>query len=167
MLQGSPINRVNIEDNWLGQLGIKREVFVAGKYKAEGVGGTGLTAEARVHITALIDGAYSRMIGDIAKGRGVTARDVRGGFGEGRLVDVDAAKEAGLIDRIGTLQDTVTRAATTRGPRALDTPPAATDQEPPLAAATSKERPAVPDNNDATIALAEYEQRLLALVKGN
>lgn len=151
----------------LQQLGVKREVFVAGKYKAEGVGGTGLTAEARTHITGLVEGAYGRMVGDIAKGRGCSASDVRKGFGEGRLLDVDQAKGEGLIDRVATLQDTIARAATSRqspGPRALDdTPPTATEQEPSLATATSKELRAVPDT---TTAFVEYEQRFLALAKG-
>jgi len=148
----------------LQQLGVKREVFVAGKYKAEGVGGTGLSDDARVHINGLIEGAYGRMVGDIAKGRGVTAAAVRKGFGEGRLLGVEQAKEAGLIDRIATMPETLTRAAqpSRSGARADDpTPPAVTDQDLPAAADTSQERRAVPDT-DAT-SLNDFEQRLLAL----
>ena len=152
----------------LAQLGVKREVFVAGKYKAEGVGGTGLSAEARTHITGLVEGAYGRMIGDIAKGRGVSASDVRKGYGEGRLLDVEQARACGLCDRIGTLQDTIARAATARHsssatPRAEDPPPSATGQELQPAAATPQEPRAV---SDPTTDLVQYEQRLLALAKG-
>jgi signal peptide peptidase SppA len=146
----------------LQQLGVKREVFVAGKYKAEGVGGTGLTDDARAHIGALIDGAYQRMVGDIAKGRGCSAADVRSGFGEGRLLNVEQAKDAGLIDRVGTLQDTLARASTARPPLPS---PAATDQDRPAAVDTSQEPRA---KDDATTAIAEYEQQLLSVgMKGH
>lgn len=146
----------------LDQLGIKREVFTAGKFKAEGVGGTGLTDEAREHIKSLIDGAYSRMIGDIAKGRGVSAADVRTGFGEGRVLGAEEAKAARLIDRIATLQETLARATQAAASQAggvrgtVDAPPAATDQEP--TSATSQEPRAVHDDD-----IVGFEQRVLAL----
>lgn len=150
----------------LAQLGIKREVIRAGKFKAEGVGGTGLTDDARAHFQHLIDGAYGRMVGDIAKGRGVTAAAVRSGYGEGRAIDADDAKACGLIDRIGSLQDTIERAMRARPPaasaRAEDPPPAATDQEPPARAATSQEPRAVPPDTSTT-ALLDFEHRLLGL----
>jgi signal peptide peptidase SppA len=145
----------------LARRGIKREVLRAGKYKAEGAGGQPLTPEARTAALTLIEGAYNRMTGDIAKGRGVTAADVRQGFGEGRVLDTDAARTAGLIDRVGTLQDTLARLAEparagfARG--SVDPPPVATDQEP--SPATSQEpRVAVFD-----AALIEFERRVLAL----
>lgn len=148
----------------LESLGIKREVFVAGKYKAEGVGGTGLTAEARVHIQELIDGAYNRFVGDVAKGRGVTPAAVRSGYGEGRALDAEAAKVAGLIDRIATLGETLARltAPTSIGGHAVtgEVSPATTPQEPPPA--TGQESPAAPPG-DATADLMTFEQRLLEL----
>lgn len=148
----------------LSSLGIKREVFSAGKYKAEGIGGTGLTDDARVHVQSLIDGAYNRFVGDVAKGRGVSAAAVRNGYGEGRALDAEHAKDEHLIDRIATLQDTIARyAGTTRevqGTRAeltSDPPPPATDQEP--SPATSQEPRAVP----IEASFVGYEQRLLVL----
>jgi signal peptide peptidase SppA len=146
----------------LEQLGVKRELFSAGKYKAEGAGGIGLSDDARAHLQQLIDGAYGRFVGDVAKGRHVTPAAVRNGFGEGRVLDVDAAKAAGLIDRIATLDDTlarVTRSARSRGAVAEDPPPA-TSQELPPAGATDQAPAAVP-HDPAFIAL---EQRVLALV---
>lgn len=154
----------------LEQLGITREVFAAGKYKAEGVGGTGLTADARAHITTLIDGAYGRFVGDVAKGRGVTPAAVRAGYGEGRALDAEAAKAAGLIDRIATLGETLARLTATAtttvviGKAAADTePPATTLQEPPPAA-TSQESPAAPPG-DVTAEAMAFEHQLLDLLK--
>jgi signal peptide peptidase SppA len=93
----------------LAGLGVKREVFSAGKYKAEGADGGPLSDDAKAHVQGLVDGAYGRMVGDIAKGRGIKPADVRSGYGEGRLLSADQALAAGLIDRIATLQETLDR----------------------------------------------------------
>jgi signal peptide peptidase SppA len=142
----------------LEQLGIKREVISAGKYKAEAVSGGALSDEARAHMQHLIDGAYNRMVGDIAKGRGVSAAAVRSGYGEGRVLNAEDALAAGLIDRIATLDDTlarVTQPATAGRVRvAAAAPPAITED-----AASSQESRALPV--DAT--LFEFERRVLAL----
>jgi len=131
----------------LEQLGIKRTVLSAGKYKAEGVGGFGLSAEASEHQQHLIDGAYGRFVGDVAKGRGVSTSAVRNGFGEGRAVDAEMAKELGLIDRIATLADTlarVTKPATAGARGDAEVPPTATRQE-PTASATRQGPSVAPD----------------------
>lgn len=140
----------------LGQLGIKREVFSAGKYKAEGQDGGPLSDDAKLHVQALVDGAYGRMVGDIAKGRGVKPADVRTGYGEGRTLSADQALAAGLIDRIATLQDTLARVtlptATAAGARAeADAPPVVTDSR--------SVAPLVVRDP----AFIEYERRALAL----
>jgi signal peptide peptidase SppA len=145
----------------LDKLGIKREVISAGKYKGEGAGGGPLTPEARAHVQDLIDGAYGRFVGDVAVGRGVKPAAVRAGFGEGRALGAEAALEAGLIDRIAPLEETlarVTKAPTGAGTRvAVVAPSVTTGQEPPIAA-TSQESRAVRDPS-----FVEYEQRVLAL----
>jgi signal peptide peptidase SppA len=146
----------------LARRGIQREVLSAGKYKAEGVGGGPLSAEARAHVQGLIDGAYGRFVGDVARGRHVTPAAVREGFGEGRVVDAEQALALGMIDRIGTLQDTLARVAspplgTSRA--AVHAASAVTDQErPPLAAAaTPPEQPRIV--RDA--AFITFERRVL------
>lgn len=123
----------------LGKLGVKREVFAAGKYKAEGADGGPLTDDAKAHIKGLVDTTYARMVTDIGNGRGVKAPVVRAGYGEGRCLDAEAALAAGMIDRIATLSDTLARVL--RPPARSDATTAAhaTDQEPPRAA-TSQER---------------------------
>jgi len=121
----------------LAKAGIKREVLSAGKFKAEGVDGGALTDEARAYRKGLIATAYKSFVDDVARGRGVAASEIRNGYGEGRTVNADDALAAGMIDRIGTLAETLAR----YGPRAAAPAPssAATDQELPLAAATSQE----------------------------
>jgi len=122
----------------LAAVGVKRELIAAGKYKAEGADGGPLSAEAHDHLRALVDTAYDLFVADVAKGRGVAASAVRGGYGEGRTVPAAEALALGLIDRIAPLSDTLTRL--TSGARSSLTAPAATGQEPrPMAAATPQE----------------------------
>lgn len=45
----------------------------------------------------------------MAKGRGVSIDDVRGGFGEGRVVGAQQAVKLGMADRVDTLEATVSR----------------------------------------------------------
>jgi signal peptide peptidase SppA len=149
----------------LEQLGIKREVISAGKYKGEGADGGPLSEEARAHVQGLIDGTYGRFVGDVAKGRGVKPSEIRNGFGQGRTLSAEAALEAGLIDRIATLDDTLARVSPSpksggalRATTFEETPPRHTDQEPPVAA-TSQDAGAGLDE------LIAFEQRVLALVR--
>ena len=140
----------------LDALGVKREVFSAGKYKAEGADGGALSADAKGHVQGLVDGAYGRMVGDIAKGRGIKPADVRSGYGEGRTLSAEQALSVGLIDRIATLQDTLARVlqptTVVGGTRAeADAPPVITDSR-------STASHVVRDP-----ALIEYERRALAL----
>jgi signal peptide peptidase SppA len=124
--------------------GIKREVIFAGKFKPDGVDDGPLSDEARAHIKALCESFYSYEVADIAKGRGVKESDIRNGFGEGRILTAADALALGMIDKIGTLADTLARVMTTapavgafaRHP-ALDSTAKATLQEP--ARATSQE----------------------------
>ncbi len=87
--------------------GVTKTVISAGKYKAEGNGP--LTEDARAAIQARVDEAYGVMVSDIARGRGVKAAEVQNGFGEGRVVSAQQAKDLGMIDRIATMDETVSR----------------------------------------------------------
>jgi signal peptide peptidase SppA len=127
----------------LEQLGIKREVIAAGKFKGEGVDGGALTDDARAHRQSIVDGYYGKFVGDVAKGRGVTVEVVTARYGQGRVVAAGEALAAGMVDRIATLSETVSRfldpaVAGTGIPRA--TAPA-TAQE--LSGATAQERAAI------------------------
>lgn len=144
----------------LSKLGVKREVFAAGKYKGEGVDGGPLSEDARAHVGALIESFYGRFVGDVAKGRGVSPADVRKGYGEGRAVNADDALACGLVDRIATFADTLARASqptSNGGVRGtLESPSSTTLQEP--SPATSQESRAAIDAS-----LMEFEQRALRL----
>jgi signal peptide peptidase SppA len=89
--------------------GVKIDVIKAGKYKVEGNPFEPLTDEARAFIQGRVDDAYSQFVKDVARGRGVNVSDVKGGYGEGRALSAKDALKAGLIDRIGTMEDTFSR----------------------------------------------------------
>lgn len=93
----------------LKQKGITINLIKAGKFKTENNPFEPLTEEGRAQIQARVDEAYTRFTKDVARGRGVTPAAVRSGFGEGRPLGAKDAKAAGVIDRIGTMEDTLAR----------------------------------------------------------
>jgi len=90
-------------------MGVTVTMIAAGKYKTETNPFEPLSEDAKAAIQRMVDEHYSLFVGAVARGRGVTAAEVRAGFGQGRALSAKDAKAAGLIDRIGTLRETVQR----------------------------------------------------------
>jgi signal peptide peptidase SppA len=89
--------------------GVKVTLISAGKHKTEGHPLEPLTDEARAHIQALVDEQYAYFVKAIASGRNVSQKAVRDGYGEGRVLGPNAALSAGMIDRVGTLRETIAK----------------------------------------------------------
>jgi signal peptide peptidase SppA len=89
--------------------GIRVTLIKAGKYKTEGNPFEPLSEEAEAQLQVRVDQAYAQFVKDVARGRGVEASAVRAGYGEGRALPAKEAKAAGLVDRIGTMEDTLAR----------------------------------------------------------
>lgn len=102
--------------------GINVTLISAGKFKVEGNPFEPLSDEAKAVMQARVDDAYASFVKDVARGRGVKVADVKGGFGQGRALGAKDALEAGLIDRIGTMDDTISALVgrSTSGMRAED-----------------------------------------------
>lgn len=98
------------------QIGVKTTFISAGKYKTEGNSSQPLEGEARDHIQSLVDSAYAMFTADVSKGRRVSVASVRGGMGEGRVLDAKTAVSEGLADRVATLEQTISRAAALAAP---------------------------------------------------
>lgn len=62
------------------------------------------TEEGRAAIQAEVDAIEAVFIADVARGRRVKPATVRAEFGRGAMVDAARAVEAGMADRIGTLE---------------------------------------------------------------
>ncbi len=75
-----------------------------------------LSDTARAHLQQIVDDYYGQFVSAVAKGRGVGPAAVRAGYGEGRVLTAKRALAANLVDRVGTLDETVVRLATGKGP---------------------------------------------------
>jgi len=87
--------------------GLNVTITSAGKYKTEGNAFQPLSSEAAEARQRKVDLFYSKFVSDVAEGRGVDPTDVAGGYGEGRTLLAEAAVEAGLADRVATLEETI------------------------------------------------------------
>lgn len=74
-------------------------------YKGEYSDSSPLTEEAKQHIQSRVDAISKTFVGDLARFRGVSDSFVSENFGKGRLVDAKTAVNAGMADRVGTLQE--------------------------------------------------------------
>jgi len=93
----------------LEKMGIKTTYIHAGKYKVEANPDEPLSTEARDHLQSIVDEAYGLFVADVAKGRGVTAAQVRSDYGQGRVLTAKDAKAVGMIDRVAGYHETVAR----------------------------------------------------------
>jgi len=131
--------------------GIKREVFASSELKRAFAPGQPLTDEARAQIERIVDVHEQMFVNDVAAGRAVTAATVRKDFGRGGVLVAADALSAGMIDRIGSLETAITRAAAGKvAPRAeteslvplatLDAEPEAIDRSDELEMRTLRAR---------------------------
>lgn len=93
----------------LAREGVKVSLISEGKYKTEGNPYEPLSEESRAAIQTRVAEYYDAFVKAVARNRGVKAADVRGGFGEGRVVGARQAISLGMADRIGTLEETISR----------------------------------------------------------
>ena len=92
------------------QEGRKVTLIYAGKHKVEGNPYEPLGDEAAAALQERVDAAYERFTADVARFRGVSVEIVRGErFGAGRVLSADRALQAGMVDGIATLDETIDR----------------------------------------------------------
>jgi len=97
----------------LEDAGIKVTLVSAGKYKVEGQPFEPLGDEAKGSMQSQVDTYYRMFTGAVARGRNVPVEQVRNGFGEGRMLMADAAKEAGMVDGVMTFDALVAKMMST------------------------------------------------------
>lgn len=103
------------------ELGIDTTLVSAGKYKVEGNPFEPLSEEAEAEMQRRVDAVYDQFVRAVAKGRGVSTKDVADNFGQGRMVLAADAVTAGMADRVATFADTLARL---EKQTAADRPPA-------------------------------------------
>lgn len=87
--------------------GVSPTLVSAGKHKTDGNPYEPLSSDARASLQEAVDDYYNLFTKDVAAGRGVSASDVKNGFGEGRVLTAKRAVDAGLADRVETLDNVV------------------------------------------------------------
>lgn len=93
----------------LGAEGVTRTYVSAGKYKLDGNPDAPLTDHALAAMQARVDAAYDLFVTDVSRGRGVEPAKIRTGYAEGAVVNAEEALALGMVDRIGTLEETLAR----------------------------------------------------------
>jgi signal peptide peptidase SppA len=91
----------------LASQGIEKTIVSAGRYKTEANPHEPLTDAGRASIQTMVDTVYDYFAADVAAGRGDSVENVRDGYGEGRVLMGEAARAAGLVDRVGTFDELV------------------------------------------------------------
>lgn len=89
----------------LEQEGTVATLVSAGEYKVEGNMFEPLGDDARAEMQRRVDEVYDMFLVAVAAARGVTKTVAAKTFGQGRTMSARDAKTAGLVDRIGTLED--------------------------------------------------------------
>lgn len=101
----------------LERAGVQPSLISAGRYKVEANPFEPLGEEARAYLQEQVDEFYGMFVGAVAKGRGVGVKEVRDGFGEGRVVTAAAARRLGMVDRVETFDATIARLSGAKRPR--------------------------------------------------
>lgn len=117
------------------EIGIKRTIVRAGRFKADTNRYEPLSQEAREHLQLSVDDYYRLFVEAVAAHRGVSPDAVRGGFGEGRVLTAERAVAAGLADRVATLDQVLAEL----GVRSQPSRSSRADAEPVVPAAASAE----------------------------
>ena len=97
------------ESQRLEQEGVKVTLIRDPKFKAEREPFHPLSEEALEHLQAQVRSVRATFEREVAKGRGVTVRKVQADFGQGRTFLAAEALEAGLVDRVASMQQTLDR----------------------------------------------------------
>lgn len=93
----------------LEKVGVKKTLISAGKFKTAGNPYAPLDDETRARMQARVDASYERFVATVARNRRVAVSKVRDGFGQGDMVDAEAAVAEGMADRVATLDETLQR----------------------------------------------------------
>ncbi len=103
----------NIE-HLMKKVGLKSEVLKGGRFKDLGNPTREMTEEERGLLQELVDDIHRQFIRDVALGRGMTVEEIAP-LADGRIFTGEQAKEKGLVDRLGNLEDALDRAAELAG----------------------------------------------------
>jgi protease-4 len=99
----------NVED-LLKKIGLRSYVIKSGKHKDIGSPLREMTPGERSILQGVIDSVHAQFVRAVAEGRNMEESKVRR-IADGRIFSGEQAKELGLVDRLGSLQDAIEIAA--------------------------------------------------------
>lgn len=99
----------NVED-LLKKIGLRSYVIKSGKHKDIGSPLRNMTSEEKAILQGVIDSVHNQFVRAVAEGRDMEERKVRQ-IADGRIFSGEQAKDLGLVDRLGSLQDAIEIAA--------------------------------------------------------
>lgn len=103
----------NIEE-LMKKLGLKGYAIKSGPHKDVGSPLRALTPEGRAILQGLVDNVHGQFVGAVVKGRKMPEAKVRE-LADGRVFSGEQAKEMGLVDQLGNLEDAIDFAAQRAG----------------------------------------------------
>ncbi len=106
---GVVMSFTNLEELF-GKLGMDFEVIKSGEFKDTGSWSRQMTDAERALLQGTIDDIHAQFVEAVAEGRGMEY-DAVAALADGRIFSGRQALEAGLVDRLGTLEDAVAVAA--------------------------------------------------------
>lgn len=89
----------------LEKMGVKFTVVTHGANKALGDPRTPTTQAAIDDLQAMVTGAGNMFDQAVARNRGLSVKQVRDGFGQGKVFNATAAKDLGMVDRVATFDE--------------------------------------------------------------
>jgi protease-4 len=90
----------------LRKIGLVPVVVKSGAYKDMGSPVREMTEQERKILQNLVDKIHSQFIRDVAAGRNME-KEVLSGLADGRIYTGEEAKDLGLVDRIGNIEDSI------------------------------------------------------------
>jgi protease-4 len=110
---GVIMESVNVED-LLHKVGVQSVIVKSGKHKDIGSPFRAMTEEEKKLLQSVLDNVHDQFIRAVAEGRNLPVAEVRQ-LADGRIFSGEQAKDLGLVDELGTLQDTIALAAKMSG----------------------------------------------------
>ena len=92
------------------KVGLDAVVFKSGKFKDMLSGSRPLTPEESAYVEGMVKQVYERFLGIVASSRALEADQLRDTLADGRILTGKDAKEAGLVDQLGYLEDAFDKA---------------------------------------------------------
>lgn len=97
------------DSQMFSEMGVTHTIIKAGEYKAEGNPFEPLSDDAKAYLQGQVDEFYSMFVNAVAKGRGISVKEVLDGYGKGRSVLAKSALKAGMVDGIATFDQVLAK----------------------------------------------------------